>query len=161
MQLTPNEKKLIAHAKKQVVRFNKMRLSKGEVDTVYAFILSYSGKIHDGACLETPLKHVTICAERHAIANMIMSESYNVKIKSIVVADPVPELQKHGRSPCGTDRHLIWHYGTPKTTVLLMQCVLRKSGFTFPQIEKYNIKQLYPIQYEPPENLWPEDWEPK
>jgi cytidine deaminase len=116
--------------------------------------MSDSGAIYDGACFEPNLSHATICGERHAIANMVLKESYKARVKSIVVADPVPEVQKHGTPPCGTCRHLIWQFGAPGTTVILLQYMQAKSTWTFPRVEKYTIKDFYPHPYEPVEGLW-------
>ncbi len=148
-RLTPNEKKLVNYAKKAVVMYNRLRHSKGGIDTLYAFLISDSGKIHDGACLETNVAHATVCGERHAIANMILAESYNAKIRSVVIADPVPEVQKKSTPPCGTCRHLIWEFGAPDTTVICIQYIQQKSGWVFPRMEKYTIKELYPKAYKP------------
>jgi cytidine deaminase len=154
-KLTPTEKRLIEYAKRAIVRYNKIRHKKGGVDTLYSFVLSDSGKIYDGACFEPNIAQATTCGERHAIANMIMNESYSAKIKAIVVADPVPQVQKKSTTPCGTCRHLIWAHGTPTTSVILMQYILGKRGWTFPKMEKYTAKELYPHPYEPADqNIW-------
>lgn len=158
--LTPEEEKLIEYSKDAIVKYNKIRHTNGEIDTLYSFLLSDNGKIHDGGCFEVNIGHASICGERHAIANMILQESYKAKIKSIVVADPVPEEQEHGTSPCGTCRHLIWTYSTPETTVILMQYIQGKDGWTFPKIEKYTAKDFYPFPYEPKEGLW-DNFQPK
>lgn len=149
LKLTTSEKKLINHAKKAIVRYNKIRRRNGGIDTIYAFLMSNSGKIHDGACLETNIGHAGICGERHAIANMILQESYQAKIKSLVVADPVPEVQINSTPPCGTCRHLIWEFGSPHTIIILMQYIQKKNNWTFPKTEKHTIKKLYPKAYEP------------
>ncbi|GHO98122.1 hypothetical protein KSF_081700 [Reticulibacter mediterranei] len=145
---------MIEHAKQAIIKYNMMRHARGGIDTLYAFALSDSGHIHDGASYEPNIAHATVCGERHAIANMILQESYAAKIKSIIVADPVPEVQKHGTPPCGTCRHLIWSQGSPDTTVLLLQYIQEKNGWTFPKLEKYTIKDIYPLPYEPDEHLW-------
>ncbi len=160
VQLTPEEKKLIEYSKKAIVKYNKIRRANGGMDTLYSFLISDSGRVYDGACFEPNISHATVCGERHAIANMILHESYKAKIKSIVVADPVPEVQKNGTPPCGTCRHLIWSHGTPETTVILMQYVQAKDGWTFPKIEKYTARDFYPHPYEPIEGLW-DNWQPK
>jgi len=146
---TSDEKRLIEHAKKAVVKYNKIRKAKGGIDTLYAFVMSDSGKIYDGACFETVISGGNICGERHAIANMIINETYKAKIKSVVVADPVPEAQKHSTTPCGTCRHVISELGTPNTTIICMQFIQQKDGWTFPKIEKHRIKDLYPYPYTP------------
>ena len=146
---TPDERKLINHAKKAIVKYNKLRKAKGGIDTLYAFVLSDSGKIYDGACFETNLSHSNICAERHAIANMVLNETYKAKVKSIVVADPVPCVQKHSTPPCGTCRHVIREFGKLDTTIICMQYIQRKTDWIFPKIEKHKIKELYPRPYIP------------
>ncbi len=153
--LTPSEKKLVEYSKRAVVRYNKVRHRKGGIDTLYSFLMSDSGKIYDGACFEANISHAAVCGERHAIANMIMNESYSARIKTIVVADPVPRVQKKSTPPCGTCRHLIWAYGTPATAVILMQYVQGKKGWTFPKMEKYTIRDLYPHPCEPAnQSIW-------
>ena len=80
-----------------------MRHVNGGIDTLYSFLLSDSGKIFDGACYESNISHASVCGERCAISNMVLQESYKAKIKSIVVADPVPEVQ--------TAHHHVEHVG--------------------------------------------------
>lgn len=160
IELTAEEQRLVEYAKAAVVKYNTIRHANGGIDTLYAFLLSESGKIYDGACYEAPLSHVTICGERHAIANMILQESYAAKIASIVIADPVPEVQARGRPPCGTCRHLLWSHGSPETTVLLLQYIQRKDGWTFPKLEKYTVQDFYPLPFEEKEGLW-DNWQPQ
>ena len=152
--ITPEEQQLIQHSQEAVVKYNTIRHENGGIDTLYAFVLSDRGSFHDGACYEPNIAQATICGERNAIANMVLHESYKAKVKSIVIADPVPEVQVRGTPPCGTCRHLIWSHGTPETTVILMQYIQRREGWTFPKLEKYSIKDLYPLPYEPKVGLW-------
>lgn len=161
IKLTPNEKRLVNHAKKAVIKYNKIRHKNGGGDILYSFLMTDNGKIYDGACFDQVLEHVSICGERHAIANMIMNESCDAKIKTIVIADPVPKVQKKSTPPCGTCRHLIWTLGHPNTSVILMQYIMGKNGWTFPKIEKYTIKQLYPHPYEPLDKSAWDNFEPK
>ena len=158
--LSSEETDLVEYSKEIIVKYNKMRHSKGGIDTLYSFLLSDSGNKYDGASFEPNIPHASVCAERCAIANMVLQESYKAKVKSIVIADPVPEVQEHGTPPCGTCRHLIWSHGTPETTVILMQYVQDKDGWTFPKLEKNTIKDFYPLPYEPKEGLW-DNWQPK
>ena len=146
---TLNEKKLIEHSKQAIVKYNKMRQSKGGIDTLYSFLMSDSGKIHHGACLETDVGSASICGERHAIANMVLKESYKAKVKHIVVAAPVPEVQKVGVPPCGNCRQVLWERGTPNTTILLIQYVRENNSWTFPKIQKFVLKDIYPYPYIP------------
>ncbi len=154
MKLTPDEQKLVDYSKKAVVKYNKIRKSKGGIDTLYSFLMSDNGEIYEGACFESKIGHANVCGERHAITNMVLSEGYKAKIKSIVVADPVPRVQKISTPPCGTCRHLIWEFGTPDTSVILIQYVKRKNDWIFPKVERYIIKKLYPYPYEPIKGLW-------
>jgi cytidine deaminase len=159
-EITADEIKLVEYAKEAVVRYNRIRHSNGGIDTLYAFLLSDRGNTYDGASFEPNIAHASVCAERCAISNMVLQESYKAKIKSIVVADPVPEVQAKSTPPCGTCRHLIWSHGTPDTAVILMQYVQGKDGWSFPKIEKYSIRDFYPFPYEPIEGLW-DHWQPK
>ena len=154
IKLTLGEKKLVQYARREVVKYNKMRHKRGGMDTLYSFLMSNSGKIYDGACFEPNIVQATICGERHAIANMVLREAYKAKIKHIIVVDPVPKIQEKSTPPCGTCRHLIWQFGTLKTSVICMQYVQEKRGWSFPKIEKYSIGDLYPYPYEPREDLW-------
>ena len=142
------------YAQKAVEKYNRMRHSKGGVDTLYSFLMSDSNNIYDGACFEPNIAQATICGERHAIANMISQEAYAATIKHIVIADPVPEIQEKSTPPCGTCRHLIWQFGTPETSVICMQYIQQKNNWIFPKMEKFLIKELYPHPYEPAEGLW-------
>jgi cytidine deaminase len=154
IHLTRSERDLVEHAKEAIVRYNRQRHSNGGVDTLYAFLLAESGSIYDGAAFEPNISHATICGERHAIANLVMNEAYDSKIESIVVADPVPSIQDKSTPPCGTCRHLIWQFGKPSTTVILLQYIQHDGKWTFPAIEKHIIEELYPLPYEPIEGLW-------
>ena len=160
LDLTPEEKRLIEYSQEAIVKYNKIRHANGGIDTLYAFVLSDKEEIYDGASYEPNIDHASVCGERCAIANMVLRESYKAKIKSIVVADPVPEVQEYGTPPCGTCRHLIWSHGSPETTVILMQYIQGKEGWTFPKLEKYTIKDFYPLPYEPKDGLW-DNWQPK
>jgi len=160
INLTSEENNLVEYSKVAIIKYNKMRHANGGIDTLYSFLLSDRGKIFDGACYESNISHASICGERCAITNMVLQESYNAKIKSIVVADPVPEIQKNSTPPCGTCRHLIWSHGSPETTVILIQYIQGKDVWTFPKIEKYTIKSLYPYPYKPVEGLW-SNWQLK
>ena len=146
MKLTKNEQRLVDHSKKAITKYNSQRKAMGEFDTIYAFVLSDSGKIYDGACLES--NSGSVCAERAAIANMVLNEAYSSKIASIVVFDPVPKVQKESTTPCGTCRVVILECGSPDTTVICGQYIQLKDSWKFvPKMEKYTIKELYPKPY--------------
>ena len=144
IQLTKDEKRLVDHAKKMVVKYNNQRNAKGQLATIYAFVLSDSGKIYDGACLESTISS-GVCAERAAISNMFTAETYSSKIVCVVTFDPVPEPQEYNSTPCGICRHVIWEYGNSKTTIICAGYMKDKDGWKFAQnMEKYSTNQLYP-----------------
>ncbi len=147
IKLTQEEQKLVSHSKEAIVKYNKQRHAKGGIDTIYAFVMSDSGKIYDGACLESTIS-AGICAERLAIANMVLKGTYSAKVKIVVTFDPVPEEQEYSSTPCGLCRHVIWERGTPNTTVICGQYIQKKNGWNFLQkMEKYKIAELYPKPY--------------
>jgi cytidine deaminase len=148
IRLTKEERKLIDHAKKMVVKYNNQRNARGELATIYAFVLSDSGKIYEGACMESTIGSGRVCAERVAISSMFTKETYASKIACVVTFDPVPEPQEYGSTPCGTCRHIIWEYGNSKTTIICGQYMQAKNGWKFvPKMEKYSTTQLYPKPY--------------
>jgi cytidine deaminase len=148
IRLTKDEHELVEYAKKAVSRYNKQRKAKGGIATIYAFVLSDSGKIYDGACLESSIGSASVCAERTAIGSMFTKETYSSKIVCVVTFDPVPEKQEYSSTPCGTCRHVIWEHGNPGTTIICGQYIQRKNGWEFLQdMEKYTIKELYPKPY--------------
>jgi cytidine deaminase len=159
IDLTLGEKRLVEYSQEAIVKYNKIRHANGGIDTLYAFVLFDKEKIYEGASYEPNIAHASVCGERCAIATMVLHESYKAKITSIVVADPVPEVQEHGTPPCGTCRHLIWSHGMPDTTVMLLQYIQGEQAWTFPALQKYTIKDFYPLPYEPQEGLW-DDWHP-
>lgn len=158
--LTLEETRLVEYAKEVIVKYNQMRHANGGIDTLYAFLLSENGQVYDGASFESNLPHAAVCAERFAIADMVLHESYAGKIKAIVVADPVPEVQVRSTPPCGTCRHLIWSHGRPDTRVILMQYIQTREGWIFPKLEALTVKDLYPYPYEPKQGLW-DNWQPE
>lgn len=50
MDLTSEEKRLVEYSKEAIAKYNKIRHANGGIDTLYSFLLSDSGTIHDGAC---------------------------------------------------------------------------------------------------------------
>lgn len=154
IDFSADEQRLIAHAQDAVTKYNSIRHSRGGIDTLYSFLLSDSGQMFDGAAFEPNIAHSTFCGERCAIANMVLVESYEAKIKTIIIADPVPSIQDPSTPPCGTCRHVIHQFATSDTTVLSMQYIQLKADWTFPKIEKWAIAELYPYPYEPVRGLW-------
>ncbi len=147
IQLSKDEQKLVDYGKKSVTKYNKQRHARGGIDTIYAFVLSDSGKIYDGACLESTIS-AGVCAERIAIGTMLTNETYQSKIRVVAIFDPVPKEQEYASTPCGLCRHIIWEYGTPSTTVICNQYIQQNGKWNFlPKFEKYTIEELYPKPY--------------
>ena len=159
VELAATEQALLERARAGVARYNTQRHVRGGIDTLYGFLVTTEGTFYDGAAYEPNLAHATICGERHAIATMVMNEGYGSKIASIVIADPVPSAQERGTPPCGTCRHLIWQFGTPETSVILVQYIQHRDtdgalSWAFPRVEKHLVRDLYPYPYEPNRDLW-------
>lgn len=143
-----DEKKLIGYARNKVLQYCKLRKSKGFCDLFYSFVLSDSGRIYDGAAAESNQPQAGFCAERHAIANMLLAETEKAKIVSILVAGPVPKKSKEAATPCGICRIMIHEFSTSKTSVLCSDFIRKGKGWVvFPKIDKYSIKELYPHPY--------------
>lgn len=63
IDLTSEEKELVRYSQEAVVKYNKIRHANGGIDTLYAFVLSDRGNIHDGACYEPNIAQATVCGE--------------------------------------------------------------------------------------------------
>lgn len=96
LEISPEENRLIEYSQEMVVKYNMMRHQNGGQDTLYSFLLSDSGNFYDGASYEPNIAQATVCGERCAMAAMVLHESYSAKIRHIVVADPVPDVQEQG-----------------------------------------------------------------
>jgi len=145
-----NEKKLIKYARNKILQYCKMRKSKGLYDIIYAFVLSDSGKIYDGAAAESNQPQAGFCAERHAIGNMLLAETEKAKIISIFVAGPVPKKSKEAITPCGICRIRIHEFSTPKTSIICSEFIRNEKDWQmFPRIDRYYIKEIYPHPYIP------------
>ncbi len=149
-KFTRDEKKLIDYSKKKILEYSKYRKENGLYDIIHAFVLSESGKIYDGTCFESNLPQTCICAETHAVSNMLQAETEKAKIKSLLVADPVPKSSRNTIMPCGRCRHVINEFGTRSTTVLSSDYIRHEKKWdVFTVINKYKITELYPKPYVP------------
>lgn len=151
MEFTSDEKKLIEYARKRILQYCKMRKSKDLYDVIYAFVLSESGKIYEGTPLEVVQPNGSFCAERHAIANMVLAESEKAKIVSIFTAGPVPKRgDNKGSAPCGVCRSVISEFSTPETSIICSEFIKNENDWElFPSMDKYKVKDLYPNAYVP------------
>ncbi len=79
-----------------------------EAGQVSAAILSGSGKIYTGVCIDT-CSTLGICAERNAIFNMITCQEYEINRVVCITSDGTV-----GGAPCGACRELMVQLN-PKT----------------------------------------------
>ena len=75
---------------------------------VGAAVLTATGEVFSGCNVENASYGLSMCAERNAIANAIMSsQSGKITIKAIAVVNS----QNVPCSPCGACRQVIWEFG--------------------------------------------------
>lgn len=153
LDLTESEEKLVEHARERIQEHAKNRYEKELYDVLYAFVLSESGKIYEGKPFESNQSSFNFCAERHAINQMQYEETENSKIEALLVAGPVPDKNHKGTMPCGACRHAINEFGDENTNVIVSNFVRKEGGNwnVLPQIQKFQISELYPEAYEPVE----------
>ena len=138
VKLTLDERKLVEYARGRVLEICESRKGKGLYDVTVAFVLSDGGNVYEGIPLELP-SGTGFCAERHAIANMVLNETEKAKIKILLVAGPVPEPQTKPITPCGACRTAINEFGTEETTILCSEFIRKDDGWEiFPKIWKFN-----------------------
>ncbi len=90
---------MIAAAK--AVRGSRKISNYVEAGAVSAAILSESGKIYTGVCVDTACT-LGVCAERNAIFNMITSGEHKIKRVVCIMGDG-----RIGGAPCGACRELM------------------------------------------------------
>lgn len=151
MSFTESEQRLVKYAREKIKEYSQKRRKKGLYDKIFAFALSESGHIYDGMCVELNVPQFNLCAEKLAIGNMVLREGEKTELKSLLVAEPVPDSSEEiTGAPCGSCRHLIFEYGGADTTVLCSEFIRKDEGWKFfPKIKKYKITELYPHPYEP------------
>lgn len=155
MPFTSGEKKLIEHAQRRYPTILKKRRRNGLYDTLYACVMSDSGRIYEGIPFDSTLLGSShICCERAAIANMCFEETEKARIVSVLVIGPV------GRggllTPCGLCRYVINEFSDGKATVLCAGGYFERTqqdfGFLFKEIKKYTMRELYPYPWS--EGVW-------
>jgi len=152
VKLLPDEERLIEYARCKVLEYCRKRRDRGLYDVIMAFILSDRGNIYEGIPLELPCG-IGFCAERHAIANMVLNETEKARIKVLLVAGPVPRSQDKPLTPCGACRLAISEFGTKETTILCSEFIRKDDDWEiFPKIWKFKLSDLYP-------HPWKDPWE--
>ena len=110
--LTKEQQRLIKAATKAIANayapYSQFRVG--------AALLTNTGKIVGGCNVENASYGLSMCAERNAIANAIISrESDTITIKAIAVANS----QNVPCSPCGACRQVIWEFGRDAVIIFL------------------------------------------
>lgn len=83
---------------------------------VGAAVLTEKGNIFPGCNVENASYGLSMCAERNAIANAVMSEGRDtIRIKAIAIANS----QQVVCSPCGACRQVIWEFGQDAEVIFL------------------------------------------
>ena len=83
---------------------------------VGAALLTDTGEIISGCNVENASYGLSMCAERNAIANAIISnENDTIVIKAIAVANS----QNVPCSPCGACRQVIWEFGRDAVVIFV------------------------------------------
>ena len=110
--LTQEQQRLIQAATKAISNayapYSKFRVG--------AALLTDTGRIVAGCNVENASYGLSMCAERNAIANAIIShQSDTMTIKAIAVANS----QNMPCSPCGACRQVIWEFGQDAVVIFL------------------------------------------
>lgn len=67
------------------------RREAGHIDKLYAVVRSSTGNLYESIPLETSMPNFSVCAERHAINNMLCAESETATCEAILIATPAPD----------------------------------------------------------------------
>ena len=111
--LTESEKQRLIEAATKAIKSAYAPYSQFRVG---AALLTDTGKIISGCNVENASYGLSMCAERNAIANAIISnENDTIVIKAIAVANS----QNVPCSPCGACRQVIWEFGRDAVVIFL------------------------------------------
>jgi cytidine deaminase len=102
---------------------------------VGAAILTGSGDVHAGCNVENASYGLAICAERNAVARMVVADKDDRKIRLVAVVSPdaAPCL------PCGACRQVLYEFGCEEVVAL---------GFSG-EHERYPFSELLPQAFGP------------
>ncbi len=150
MNFNKDELKLIEFAKDKIKKYGQMRKNNWLYDIIFAFVLSENNDIYEWIPLELP-SGIGFCAERHAIANMVLKETEKVKIKAVLIAGPVPENNdKLYYTPCGACRLAIYEFWGKDTIILSMNYIRTDTWWNRWTIWKFKLQELYPYPWSNP-----------
>ena len=129
--LTESEKQRLIEAATKAIKSAYAPYSQFRVG---AALLTDTGEIVAGCNVENASYGLSMCAERNAIANAIISnENDTIVIKAIAVANS----QNVPCSPCGACRQVIWEFGSDAVVIFI-----GKKGW-----QVSTIKQLLPAGF--------------
>lgn len=134
----------VEQARQRIQAHARKRRQTGHTDKLYAVVRSETGDLYDGIPLETSMPQFNVCAERHAINNMLYAEPGAATLEAILVATPVPDETTPPPTPCGGCRHAIDQF-SDDGTIYCTTFVREDDGWTmFPRVERYTATELYP-----------------
>lgn len=84
---------------------------------VGAAILTEAGNIYTGCNVENISFGLTVCAERNAIGQAIVTEGPGMKLKAVVVTSHNDAGETGACSPCGACRQVLAEFSDRETTV--------------------------------------------
>lgn len=138
-----DEDQFIEQARQRIREHAQTRREAGYTDKLYAVAQSDSGTLSVGIPLETSMSQFDVCAERHAINNMLYAEP-DATLAAMLVATPAPDETSQPATPCGACRHAIQEF-SENCPVYCTTFVREESGWTmFPQRARYTAERLYP-----------------
>lgn len=134
----------VERARRRILSHARKRRRADQTDKLYAVVQSETGDLYDAVPLETSMAQFDVCAERHAINDMLYAEPETATFEAILVATPVPDEATPPPTPCGACRHAI-HEFSDDGTVYCTTFVRENDGWTmFPRTERYTATELYP-----------------
>ena len=111
--LTESEKQRLIEAATKAIKSAYAPYSQFRVG---AALLTDTGEVVAGCNVENASYGLSMCAERNAIANAIISnENDTIVIKAIAVANS----QNVPCSPCGACRQVIWEFGRDAVVIFI------------------------------------------
>lgn len=144
MSQSDDESEFFEQASQRIRTHARTRREAGHTDKLYAVVRSSTGNLYEGIPLETSMPNFNVCAERHAINNMLYAEPETATCDAILIATPAPEETTAPPTPCGACRHVIHQFGDD-AIVYCTTFIREDEGWTmFPRVERYTATELYP-----------------
>ena len=153
VELAATEQALLERATAGVARYNTQRHVHGAASTRSTGSWSRP-RAPSMTAPPTSQTSRPICGKHHAIANRVNQRGLRLEDRQHRHRRPDALGTGAGTPPCETCRHLIWQFGTPETSVILVQYIQHRGtdgalSWAFPRAEKHLVRDLYPYPYEP------------